>query len=373
MIKYLSGVGSKDLGKTAVARLDFNTEDTWRMETAIPTLKFLLKKNCRVLVLSHKGRPASIRIKAGKPSGVDLKLSLEKDSRKLARLLGRKVRFIPHFRFLEIKKELEKSPAGSIFVLENIRFLKEEYKNRRSLGRSLAHLGDFYVNEGFPISHRRDASVSAITEFLPSYAGFQFEKEVRYLSRVMKKPKRPFLFILGGGKAGDKLGLLHFFRKKADKFLIGGEPANTLLWINGVDIGESIAEKDNRKALEPILKFGNLILPVDFHLKSKKILDIGLKTIKLFEAEIKKAGTVIWNGPLGLFETKGFEKGSVEVAKAIAKNRRCFSLAGGGETVQFLREYGFFDKFSFVSTGGGAMLEFLAGEILPGIKALEEN
>ena len=363
MIRYLSKIGSKNLGGTAIVRLDFNTNDTWRTEMAVPTLKFLLKRNCKILVLSHKGRP----------QGVDKKFSLKKDSEKLARLLGRRVRFIPHFRFFEINREVLKSQPGSIFVLENIRFLKEEGESSRSLGKQLASLGDFYVNEGFSISHRRDASVVAITEFLPSYAGFQFEKEVRYLSHVMKRPKRPFLFILGGGKAGDKLGLLKFFKSKADKFLIGGEPANTLLWIKGVDIGDSIAERNNRKAFVPLLKFKKLMLPVDYHLKGNKIYDIGPKTEKIFAREIKKARTVIWNGPLGFFEKRGFEKGSLVIARAVIANRKCFSLAGGGETVMFLRKYGFFDKFSFVSTGGGAMLEFLAGEKLPGISALENS
>lgn len=373
MIKFLSRVGAKDLGKIAIVRLDFNTQDTWRMETAIPTLKFLLKKNCKILVLSHKGRPSAIKIKGGKPIRKDLKLSLRGDVKKFSRLLGRQVRFLPHFNFLEIKKELIKAEARSVFVLENIRFLKEEYKDSRNLGKRLAGLGDFYVNEGFSISHRKDASVSAITDFLPSFAGFQLEREIRHLSHAMKAPKKPFLFILGGGKAGDKLGLLKFFKSKADKFLIGGEPANTLLWIKGVDIGESVAEKDNRKAFMSILRFKKIILPVDYHLKGKKIYDIGPETERIFVEEIKKARMVIWNGPLGLFEEKGYARGSKTVARAIAANRKCFSLAGGGETVMFLREYGFFDKFSFVSTGGGAMLEFLAGEKLPGIEALEKS
>lgn len=373
MIRFLSKARPQGISGTAVVRLDFNTEDTWRMETALPTLKFLLKKNCKILVLSHKGRPSSIKITAGKPSGVDKKLSLKRDSEKSARLLGRKVRFIPHFRFLEVKKELQRSRPGSVFVLENIRFLKGEYENSRVLAKKLANLGDFYVNEGFPISHRKDASVAAITRFLPSFAGFQLEREIKHLSGAMRNPKKPLLIILGGGKAGDKLGLLKFFKPRADKFLIGGEPANTLLWIRGVDIGDSIAERDNRKAFMPLLRFKKLMLPIDYHLRANKIFDIGPRTEKLFALEVRKARTIIWNGPLGLFEKKGFEKGSRAIARAIVSNKKCFSLAGGGETVMFLRRYGFFSKFSFVSTGGGAMLEFLAGEKLPGITALERR
>lgn len=361
MINYLGRTRASLIKGTAVVRLDFNTEDDWRMQTAVPTLKFLIKHRCKVLILSHKGRP----------KGIDKKLSLNKNAKKLSGFLGKPVKFIPHFSFGEIGKILEKAKPGSVFVLENIRFLKEEYENSPVLAKKLASLGDFYVNEGFPISHRKDASVSAITKFLPSYGGFQLEKEVNNLSRIIKNPARPLLIILGGGKAGDKLGLLKFFEKRADRFLIGGEPANTLLWIKGVDIGESIVEKDNRRAFLPLLKFRKLLLPIDYHIQSKKILDIGSKTKKIFASEIMEARTVIWNGPLGLFEKKGFEKGSTAIARAIVSNKRCFSLAGGGETVLFLRKYRFFDKFNFVSTGGGAMLEFLAGEKLPGIEALE--
>lgn len=363
MINYLSRAKASLIKGTAVVRLDFNTEDDWRMQTAAPTLKFLIKRGCKVLVLSHRGRP----------KGINKKLSLNKNAKKLSGFLSKPVKFISHFNFEAIRKTLKESKPGSVFVLENIRFLKEEYENSPILAKKLASLGDFYVNEGFPISHRKDASVSAITKFLPSYGGFQLEKEVINLSKIIKKPAKPLLIILGGGKAGDKLGLLKFFEKRADKFLIGGEPANTLLWIKGVDIGESIVEKDNRQAFLPLLKFRKLLLPIDYHIQSKKILDIGSKTEKIFVSEIMKAGTVIWNGPLGLFEKKGFEKGSMTIARAIVSNRKCFSLAGGGETVLFLRKYEFFDKFSFVSTGGGAMLEFLAGEKLPGIIALERN
>ncbi len=363
MIRFLSKARLQEISGTAVVRLDFNTEDTWRMETAAPTLKFLLRRKCKILILSHKGRP----------KGFQKKLSLRRDAKKLARILGKEIKFISHFRFQEIREILEKSKPGSIFVLENVRFLKEEYENSRLLAKKFARLGDFYVNDGFPISHRRDASVVAITEFLPALAGFQLEREIKQLSRVAQNPRRPLVIILGGGKAGDKLGLLKFFGKKASRFLIGGEPANTLLWIKGVDIGKSIAEKDNRQAFAPLLRLKKLILPVDYHIKAKKILDIGSKTEKLFISEIMKAKTVIWNGPLGLFEKRGFEKGSKTVARAIISNKECFSLAGGGETVMFLRKYGFFDKFSFISTGGGAMLEFLAGEKLPGIAALEKS
>ncbi|MEK7137966.1 MAG: phosphoglycerate kinase [Patescibacteria group bacterium] len=361
MIKYLSKVGSKKLGQTAVVRLDFNTEDDWRMATAIPTLKFLIKNGCKVLVLSHKGRPNSIEKKS----------SLKKDSEKLARLLGKKVRFIPHFRFSEIKREIQEAPRGSVFVLENIRFLKGEGSNDLKLAKDLAGLGDFYVNEAFAVSHRAAASVLAITQFLPSYAGLGLEQEITHLTRVMKSPVRPLLLIVGGGKASDKVELIKFFNKKADTILTGGAAANTLLLTSGYDIKKSLADREGAKSFRPILKYKNLVLPIDYGVSGDKILDIGPKTVEFYVSRIEKAKTIIWNGPMGFVEKKPFDRGTLAITKAIVKNKRCFSVTGGGETVEFLKKHRLDKGFSFISTGGGAMLDFLAGKTLPGLKALE--
>lgn len=373
MIKFLSKTGSKNLGETAVVRLDFNTEDDWRMATAVPTLKFLLKKGCKVLVLSHKGRPTSIRIIAGEPSGVEKGLSLKKDSEKLARLLGKKVRFIPHFRFLDIKKEIQNAPRGSVFVLENIRFLRGEGENDFELAKNLANLGDFYVNEAFAVSHRAAASVLAITKFLPSYAGAGLELEIKHLTKVMRNPARPLVLVVGGGKADDKVGFIKFFKNKADAILTGGAAANTLMLTAGYDIKKSLADRKGAATFRSILKYKNLVLPVDYGVSGDKILDVGPKTINLYLSKITKARTVVWNGPMGFFEKKPFDRGTLAVAKGIVKNRKCFSVTGGGETVEFLKIHKLDRGFSFISTGGGAMLEFLAGKKLPGIAALEKS
>ncbi len=379
MIHFLSKADKKDLTGTAIVRLDFNTEDDWRMKTALPTLKFLLRANVKILVVSHKGRPTAANRSArggssfgGKSQIANKnKFSLKKDAGFLGKLLGKKVHFIPHFRFGEIKKILDKSPTGSVFVLENIRFLKEEYQNSPVLAKKLAGLGNFFVNDGFAISHRKDASVAAITRFLPSYAGLGLEAEMKNLSHVMRNPKKPLVLVVGGGKPSDKVEILKNFHGKANRIILGGAVANTILAARGLNIGESVADLKNKNHYASIARYKNIVLPVDFRIRGKKILDIGLETEKLFAKEIGRAGTVIWNGPLGLMEDKNFRRGTLAVARAVAKNKKCFSLVGGGETVMFLKKHKLDKKFSFVSTGGGAMLEFLANKKLPGIKALD--
>ena len=373
MIKFLSKVNPKKLKGVAIVALDFNTEDEWRMKATLPTVKFLVKNKVKILILSHLGRPSAIKIKKGKPKGRDLKLTLKNKAVNLGKFLGRKVGFIPYFKFKEIKQLLNESKPGSVFVLENLRFLKGEYDNNPKLASQIASLGDFYVNDAFSNSHRDDVSVDAITRFLPSYGGFQLEKEVDHLSRVMMKAKRPLVVVLGGGKAEDKLGILEFFRNKADHFLLGGATANTMFWLQGLDIGDSVADREHKNKFKKYLKYKNVISPSDCNLKGRKILDVGPRTIKNYSEIIKKAKTIIWNGPLGLIEEKPYDRGTLAMAKAIAENRSAFSLAGGGETVMFLKKYGLDKKFSFISTGVGAMLEFLAGKKLPGISALENS
>ena len=373
MIKYLSRIGKGRLKGTAVVALDFNTEDEWRMLATLPTVRFLIKNKVKVLILSHLGRPAAIKIKEGRPVGKDSKLSLRGKAADLGKFLKKKVQFIPHFKFREIKELIDKSKPGTVFVLENFRFLKGEYYNDLKLAKQIAGVGDFYVNDAFPNSHRDDVSVDAITRFLPSYGGFQLEKELGRLSRVMKRAKGPLMIILGGGKATDKLSLLDFFKNKADYFLLGGAAANTMFWLQGLDIGNSVADKDHKEKFKKYLKYENVILPYDCVIAGRRILDVGSLTVKSYSKIIKKAKTVIWNGPMGLIEKSPYHKGTLGVAKAIALNRKCFSIAGGGETVMFLKKHKLDKKFSFISTGGGAMLEFLAGKKLPGIEALKDN
>ncbi len=364
MIRFLSKANRVQLQGTALLRLDFNTRDDWRMRAVTPTIQLLLKRHAKIVIVSHRGRP----------NGVDKNLSLRKDAPMLRRLIKTPVRFIDHFRFAEIKKMVASAPAGSVFLLENLRFLKGEEENDAGLARHLASLADFYVNDAFAVSHRADASVVAVTKFLPSFAGLEMEREIVSLGRVITHPKKPVVLILGGAKAGDKLGVIQYFKNKADWFLLGGGPANTILFLDGVDVGQSLRDSDPRdlKALARIARFKNLVLPNPSGVvwKDDVILDIGAKAAAAFKKKIAIAGTIIWSGPMGLIEKPAYAHGSLAVARAIARNRRAFSVTGGGETVSFLKKHKLDTKFGFISTGGGAMVDFLAGEKLPGIAAL---
>jgi phosphoglycerate kinase len=370
MIKYLSGAAPKALAGTALLRLDFNTKDDWRMRAVLPTIKLLLKRSDRIVIVSHWGRPM----------GVDKKFSLRSDAAKLSKLLGgRKITFISHFRFAEIKRQVAAAPRGPVFLLENLRFLPGEEKNDPKLARQLASLANFYVNDAFAVSHRANASVVAVTKFLPSYAGVEMENEIKSLGKVIVRPKRPVVLVLGGAKASDKLGVITYFKNKADWFLLGGGSANTILWLKGMDVRKSIKDSDPRElpVLKKIAGYKSVVLPTDFVWgpgsggAKSAILDVGPKTIRAFNKKIAAARTIIWSGPLGLIEKKQYTKGSVAVARAIGRNRRAFSVSGGGETVMFLKQYKLDKKFSFISTGGGAMVDFLAGKKLPGIEALK--
>ena len=373
MIRYLSKASPKALAGTALLRLDFNTEDDWRMRAVVPTIKLLLKTGGRIVIVSHRGRPV----------GFDKKLSLRGDAAKLSKLLGgKKVTFINFFRFTEIKKQVAASPRGLVFLLDNLRFLPGEEKNDPKLAEALASIADFYVNDAFAVSHRADASVAAITKFLPSYAGIEMEDEITSLGKAVIKPEHPLVLVLGGAKASDKLGVISYFKNKADWFLLGGGCANTILWLKGMDIKKSIKDSDPKELaeLKKIAASKNVILPTDFVWgggggdnggeKGAAILDIGPKTAVAFCKKIATARTIIWSGPLGLIEKKQYAKGSIAIARAIGKNRKAFSVSGGGETVMFLKQYKLDKKFSFISTGGGAMVDFLAGRKLPGIEAL---
>ncbi len=373
MIRFLSRVQLQELEGVAIVRLDFNTKDAWRMEAALPTLKFLLKARAVVVILGHRGRPEGVKIKNGMPIGFSKDISLRHDAGLLSRMIRKKVVFISHFRFGEIKKKISRAKAGSVFLLENLRFLKGEEENSSVLAKQLASLGDYFVNDAFAVSHRADASVAAITRFFPSYAGFGLENELRHLGHVMKRPKRPLAMVFGGAKAHEKITVIHYFRKKADVFILGGALSNSVLKFNGVNIGSSIYDAKVNPQIYEIIKFKNLFLPLDYEVKENKIEDLGPKTIRMMERKIKTAKTIIWNGPLGRTEEKPFERSTLALAKAIAKNKKALSLAGGGETVMFLKKYRLDKKFSFISTGGGAMLDFLAGKKLPGIEALKNS
>lgn len=363
MIQYLSKVSPAKLQGVAILRLDFNTEDDWRMKASLPTLQLLLKHARAIVILSHKGRPL----------GFQRDLGLKKCADQLEALIKKPVTFFPSFNFLEIKEEIEKGKPKPVYMLENLRFMPGEAKNDAKFAENLSLLGDYYVNDAFAVSHRANASIAAITNFLPSYAGLELQSEITNLGKVIKQAKRPLVMIFGGAKIEDKLNVIRFFKKKAYAFLIGGALANTLLYLKGVPMGKSIYEKEVGSNVRLLLGYKNIFLPLDYRTDDTAILDIGVETQQLFEDKIRKAKTIVWNGPLGLIEREAFARGTKIIAKAVAENKRAFSVVGGGETVMALKKYNLAGEFSFISTGGGAMLDFLAGKKLPGIEALNQE
>lgn len=380
MIRYLRDAERQKLRGTVLLRLDFNTEDDWRMRACIPTVQFLSKTGARIVIVSHRGRPVPwLNGHRAHLSRVEKPLSLRRNAVALGKLLNRKVNFIDHFDFPRVRQAIDMSPRGSIFLLENLRFAPGEEKNDPKFARQLASLADFYVNDAFAVSHRANASVVAITKFLPSYAGLELEHEIISLTRAMKNPLRPLVFIAGGAKVSDKLGVLKYFKNRADWFLLGGGPANTVLSLRGIDVKKSVHDTDAKdiKEVAAFSRSKKVMIPEDFRWHGDFIWDIGPKTVAAFGEKIAAAKTIVWSGPLGLIEKPSFASGSIAAARAVARatarRRGAFSLAGGGETVMFLKKYKLDKKFSFISTGGGAMLDFLAGKKLPGIVALDKK
>ena len=381
-MKYLSSLKNEDLaGKICLLRIDFNIEKAElagaknhpRLALVLPTIKFLIKNGAKVIILSHRGRPLEkSKIKNQKSKlqfKIQKELSLRPFVKILSSLLKKPVHFIDFkngFNALEISKIIARN---SIFLLENLRYFEGEEKNDKNFAKRLASLGDFFVNDAFSVSHRANASVAAITEFLPSYAGFQLEKEIKNLSIAIKKP---LVVILGGAKISDKIGLLKNFMAEADYFLIGGGMAHNFLLAQGLPIGNSIFEEKTIGFAKKMLKNRKVILPADYVIKDRKILDIGPKTLEKYSEIIKNVKTIIWNGPMGYFENPKFAKGSEEIAKAIMANKKAFSIIGGGETVELMSNVKCQKSKVFLSTGGGAMLEYLAGKKMPGIEALNK-
>lgn len=336
-MRFLSDLKINLKGKRVLLRADFNVPikgnkvvDDFRIKKTLPTINFLRKKGAKVIIISH--------LTDGK-------------NKSLA----------------PVAKYLSKYIGTDIVLLENIRNYPGEEKNDKNFAKKLAKLGDIYVNDAFSASHRRHASIVGIPQYLPSYAGLLFEEEFKNLSRAFK-PAHPFLLILGGVKFGSKLGVLEKFSKKADKIFIGGALANSFFWEKKVDIGKSVLDK--KANIKKFLRNPNIVLPIDVKKKKGAILDIGKLATKELELLVKNSKFIVWNGPMGNFEMKGFEKGTMAAAKAIAESR-AKSILGGGDTIAAINKAKIpLKKFSFVSTAGGAMLEFLAKDTLPGIKVL---
>lgn len=378
-------------GKKVLVRVDFNVPikdgivgDDTRIRGALPTIQYLLDKGAAVILCSHLGRPKGT---------IDLKYSLKPVADYLQKLVPNKVYFSPDC----INEPAEKAAAslkpGEILVLENTRFYAGEEKNDMVLAEKLANLADFYVNDAFGTAHRAHSSTEGITHFKPGVAGFLMEKEIQYLSVAVEDPKRPFVAILGGAKISDKIGVIKNLLKKADKVLIGGGMANTFFKAQGYEMADSLVQNEALETAKEILAAASdkLILPVDVVIADAfdnaatvkeipvgnisagwRILDIGSKTIAAYSKLIETAGTVVWNGPMGVFEMPKFAKGTFEVAKAVADSK-AISIIGGGDSVAAIQESGLADKVTHISTGGGASLEMLEGIVLPGVAALEDR
>ncbi len=375
--------------KRVLVRVDFNVSldansrvlDDFRLRAALPTIKYLKEQGAKIILMTHLNRPNG---------QVRPEFSLAPVKERLEELLGQPIVLAPDCVGEQVLSMAQSLSGGEVLMLENLRFHPEEEKNDVDFAKQLALLGEVYINDAFGVSHRAHASVAAITRFLSSGAGLLLAKEIDNLSRTRDGAEHPLCIILGGAKISTKIKLIQNFLGKAEDMILGGALANTILHAKGIAIGRSFVEKTVLPELEDLeITNTKIHLPVDAVLCSGKegdgvcrvgpvgkvaqdeiIFDIGPDSEDLFCRVISRAKMIIWNGPMGLFEKEAFTGGTLAVANAIA-NSGAFSVVGGGETVAFLEEKKMVDKFSFVSTGGGAMMEFLSGEELPGISALE--
>lgn len=386
-------------GKRVVVRVDFNvpidngriTDDT-RIRGALPTIRHLLGQGSSIVLLSHLGRPK------GK---VNPKYSLRPVAAELARLLDLPVTFVESCRGPEAEAAAAGLKPGGVALMENVRFEPGEETNDAELARALARLGDCYVNDAFGSAHRAHASTAGIADFLkPAVAGLLMERELEFLGEKTANPKRPFVVVLGGAKVSDKISVINRLLEKADAILIGGAMAYTFALAKGRKVGASMSEPDKvdvaRSALSKAAERGvKFLLPVDNVITDKldfaggavgeirvvpatddipegwRGVDIGPESAKAFSAEVAAAGTILWNGPMGVFEIEACSKGTFAVAKAVAGNSGAVSIIGGGDSVTAINQSGLADRVTFISTGGGASLEFLEGRELPGVAALD--
>jgi phosphoglycerate kinase len=385
-------------GKRVLMRVDFNvpldenqniTDDT-RIRASLPSILKVINDGGRLILMSHLGRPK------GKPNP---KFSLKPVAEKLSQLIGKEVKFAPDCVGEEIKKMSDELKDGEVLLLENLRFHEEEEKNDAEFAKKLAELGDVYVNDAFGSAHRAHASTEGVTKhFRENAAGYLMQKELEYLSKAVGNPERPYTAILGGAKISGKIDVIQNLMSKVDNLLIGGGMAFTFFRAMGLEIGKSLLEEDRIEMAKEILEKAktqniNLVLPVDVVIANSfsndakteivdvnsirpdwQGLDIGPKTIELFKSYIGNSKTVVWNGPMGVFEFDNFAKGTFEIAKALAdaSQNGVVTIVGGGDSSAAIAKAGLEDKVSHVSTGGGASLEFLEGKALPGVIALTD-
>jgi len=378
-------------GKKVIVRVDFNVpikdgkiNDDTRITAALPTINYLLDHGAAVILMSHLGRPKTKD---------DLQFSLQPVADHLANLISAPVKFAADCRGEVAKQAAESLKPGEVLVLENTRFYPEETKNDAQMSKDLASLADIFVNDAFGSAHRAHSSTTGIADYLPSAAGFLMEKEIQYLGNAIADPVRPFVAILGGAKISDKIGVIENLLKTADRILIGGGMANTFLKAQGYELADSLVEDEVLETAGNLLSRseGKILLPVDLTLGDKfdadaelthipvgnvpagwRVLDIGPLTVQLFDDVISGAGTVVWNGPMGVFEFPKFAKGTFGVAQSVA-NSKAISIIGGGDSVSAINQSGLSDKITHISTGGGASLEMLEGLELPGLAALDDK
>lgn len=385
----------KDLdvqGKKVLVRVDFNVPlddqqnitDDRRIVSALPTIRYLLNHGAAVILMSHLGRPKG---------QVQPEYSLGPVATRLSEMLAQPVRMVPDCVGPDVQAAVAAMNPGDVVLLENLRFHNEETKNEPEFARQLASLADLYVNDAFGTAHRAHASTEGVTHYLPAAAGFLMEKELDFLGKAVEAPKHPFVAILGGAKISDKIGVIDNLLGKVDKLIIGGGMANTFLKAQGYAVADSLVEDDSLESARTLLKQGQnkLILPVDvvvadgFANDAQKqvvkidavpagwrILDIGPDTVKLFSDLLTTAKTVVWNGPMGVFEFPEFARGTFALAHTLA-NIQAVTIIGGGDSAAAIEQAGLADRITHISTGGGASLEFLEGKTLPGVAALADR
>lgn len=399
-----------------LVRADFNVPikagrviDDYKIQRGLPTIQYLIQKGAKVILVSHLGRPLSF------PKGTQ-ELSLKPVRKQLEKLLEKKVALEKIGRSGELKiieQKTARMQEGDVLMLENIRFLSGEEKNDQKLAKQLSSLADLFVLDGFAVTHRQAASVTGVAKFLPSYAGLLLAEEIRVLTKALTKPKRPLTVILGGAKVETKIPILKNLLKVADHILIGGALASTYLWAKGFATGDSLVGREFKKEILRYCSARKIIVPVDVvigqadgkeaqivsidsksdlayrqagirHRRQRDpasgrenigIYDIGPATARLYAKHIKQAQTLIWNGALGMFEREPYQYGTYAIADLFAgrSKGRALGIAGGGETIEILKGRGIINEVDLVSTGGGAMLEFLSGKKLPGVEALKNN
>jgi len=385
-------------GKRVLTRVDFNvplddkqniTDDT-RIRAALPTIKYLAEKGAKVILVSHLGRPKA---------GPDDKLRLAPVAKRLSDLIKKPVQYVKDCIGPEVEGVVAALKGGEILLLENVRFYKEEEKNDTEFAKKLASLADIYVNDAFGTAHRAHASTEGVTKYLKGYAGFLMEKEIKFLGQLIENPAHPFVAILGGAKISGKIEVIQNLLARVDTMIIGGGMAYTFFKARNVSVGNSIVEEDKIPLAKEILKTAidlnkTVMLPID-HVVAEKFdahadsqvvtragipdgwmaLDIGPDTVIKFSHAIKKAKTIFWNGPMGVFEFDKFSQGTTAIAKLVAEATQngAISVIGGGDSVAAIEKAGLADKITHISTGGGASLEFVEGKALPGIACLQDK